>query len=73
MLFATIATVIGAPFLVSFWGLFCTDKAYRQRQELIEAIFTDANYAPDLARFSRVPFEKHMWALFFFRNPYDLY
>lgn len=56
-------------FAAAMWMLHCNEKTYNQRHKLIELINTQA----DLDAFRSATYNQHLWALFFFRNPYNLY
>lgn len=64
------------------WGLVCNEKTHKQRSALIQAISTDAKARIQDGRFDHldnyqvfdiVPYDAHMWALFFFKDPKTLY
>lgn len=54
-------------------------KTFEQRMELHEVVFDKSkenwmyNYKPLLASFEKVSYDRHLWSLVFFRDPYKLY
>lgn len=63
---------MGLPLLFvspSIWFLHCNNKTYDQRHEMIYAY----PHPDKWEIFNSVTYSQHLWALFFFRNPYELY
>lgn len=58
----------------SIWFHICNCRTFKQRQELIDATLPGTpGFWDRMAIFDSVSYIAHLWALFFFRNPYALY
>lgn len=64
--------MIGVGFC--FWMLFCNERTYRQRGEMLESMKPGSREFSDyMAIFHTVTYHEHMWALVKLQNPYALY
>lgn len=59
-------------FTLLAWFDHCNDKTLRQRSSIIKNIPSD-DFFEKMDRFRQVTYNQHLWALFFFRDPYKLY
>lgn len=55
------------------WAGICNERTYRQRVRLICALPLGKDYWSYSEEFDAVTYRQHMWALFFLRNPRNLY
>lgn len=61
---------------VPVWGVICSERTYRQRIKLIDAMYMSESRAELLAArkaYKSVEYDDHMWRLFFFRDASALY
>lgn len=56
------------------WFLHCNHRTYKQRAVIIDWIFDGTgNYHERSKQFDAVSYDRHLWNLFFFHNPKNLY
>jgi hypothetical protein len=64
----------GIGILWCAWALICNSRTSRQRGELADWVFADSeHWVERLALYNAVSYDRHMWALQTFRNPWKLY
>ncbi len=77
-----IFALLFAGLVFACWGMYCNDKTYQQRSQIITAIhdtsysdwFVNHKYMMEAAdAFAKISYEQHMWALIFFSDPKKLY
>lgn len=58
----------------TIWFLFCNERTYRQRHEMIQSMNPGSKeFWDQMAIFDTVTYKEHLWALVKFQNPYSLY
>lgn len=56
------------------WVIICTRKTYEDRVKVLECLRHRAmTWGHLMAELERVTFNRHMWAIVFFRDPWQLY
>lgn len=61
---------------ITIWFIICSERAFRQRIEIINSTFGKTTYDEKVAIFDnlkKVSLNRHTWALFTFRDPKNLY
>lgn len=62
-----------ALLLVCAWAGICNERTSRQRMRLLCAFPLGKDYWSYSKEYDAVTYRQHMWALFFLRNPRNLY
>lgn len=58
----------------SVWVIICTRKTYEDRVKVLECLrHRVMTWGHLMAELERVTFNQHMWAVVFFRDPWNLY
>lgn len=72
---ASIIVMVCATYFVALlWILVCNNRTYEQRLRLIKwAAAEEYSSWHRLWLYEAVSYDQHLWALFFFRSPWDLY
>lgn len=58
---------------LSLWYLRCNALAARQLEDMAALIAEQDDFVPLFRQYWQVSYDKHVWALFFFCDPWKLY
>lgn len=61
-IFLSIYIVCFVGLIACGWLLYHNSCTYKERSNLLEAVFRQDNYAPYLRAFNEVDYDKHLWA-----------
>ena len=55
------------------WAMYCNSKTCTQRNRIIDVVYAQEDWRAAQSAYQSVSYDTHLWYLFTFRNPAQLY